>query len=247
MPLDPGTLICQRYRIECLHKLGSHGEVYKVHDTILHRRLAIKENLIADPPYQHHFRQEANILAHLRHPHIPRVIDFLAHDGGQFLVMDFVEGENCADWIAHSSLPPDHLIQLLKGVFLALTYLHSSRPPIIHRDVEPSNVILTPDGRAILVDFGFAKVFQAGQPIPRTDQRSDQYSLAATIYALLTRHIPADSLERALGKETYRSASSFNSDVPHRVDIALTRAMEINANDRYPDIDAFWRALLGEG
>jgi serine/threonine protein kinase len=245
MPIESGAVIRDRYQIECLHKLGRHGAVYRAFDPILDAQVAIKENLIADPAYQRHFEIEAAILASVHHPNIPRVLDFPSDDDGSYIVMDFIEGENLAEWVAHESLPADKIVQMLEGVFQALAYLHSRRPPIIHRDVEPSNVILAPSGSTILVDFGFAKMFDQNQPMPRTDQRSDQYSLAATIYTLLTHHVPVDSLERAVGREAYRPASSLIPDIPGHIDTALAHAMATRAEDRYADVETFWRALMG--
>jgi len=245
MPIESGAVLRDRYHIECLHKLGRHGAVYKAFDPVPDAQVAIKENLIADPAFRQHFKVEAAILASVHHPNIPRVVDFLGDDDGSYIVMDFIEGENLAEWVAHESLPPDKIVQMLEGVFQALAYLHSRQPPIIHRDVEPSNVILTPADSTILVDFGFAKMFDESQPMPRTDQRSDQYSLAATIFTVLTHHVPVDSLERAVCREAYRPASSLNPDVPYHVDRALAHAMATKAEDRYDDIETFWRALLG--
>jgi serine/threonine protein kinase len=104
--------------------------------------------------------READILAHLRHPNIPRGLDCFVDDVGEFLVMDFVFGEDLSEWIAHTSPGLRPLRRTLGGVFDALAYLHSCRPPIIHRDIEPSNIILTDRQVTCLVDFGRAKRFE---------------------------------------------------------------------------------------
>src|SRR3990172_2034168 len=123
MPLEPGLLLSDRYRIEQLHKLGSHGAVYRAADTVRNLQIAVKENLIADPPFQRQFLREADILGSLRHPSLPKVWDFLeSEELGQFIVMDFIEGENLSDWITHDSLPADELVFMLAGIFDALTY-----------------------------------------------------------------------------------------------------------------------------
>jgi len=243
MPLDAGLLLNQRYRIDCLHKLGSNGAVYRAFDTNLGVRLAVKENLIAGPDAQRQFTREAAFLVSLHHPNIPRGTDCFSGVDGQFLVMDFVEGENLADWTAHESLPAHELLPMLSGVFDALTYIHSRKPPVIHRDVNPPNMILSSHRVPFLVDFGSAKLLQPGSI---TDQRTDQYSLAATIYALLTRHTPADSLERAMNRETLTPARTLNPAVPAHVEAALERALAIKPEDRYPDIVGFGHALVNK-
>jgi len=241
MPLDAGLLLNQRYRIDGLHKFGSNGAVYRAFDTNLGVRVAVKENLIAGPEAQRQFRGEAAFLASMHHPNIARGTDFFDAVDGQFIVMDFVEGEDLADWIGHESLPAHELLPMLGGIFDALTYIHSRKPPVIHRDVNPSNIILSSRSVSVLVDFGSAKALQPGSI---TDQRSDQYSLAATIYALLTRQAPADSLERAMNRETLTPARTLNPAVPGHVDAALERALAIKSEDRYPDIAGFRRALV---
>jgi serine/threonine protein kinase len=239
MPLEPGVLLNRRYRIDSLHKLGTNGAVYRAFDTTLNVPVAVKENLVADPAFQRQFIREAAFLARFRHANIPHGTDCFTNDDGQFLVMDFIEGENLSDWIAHDSLPSHELFHMLDGAFAALIYIHSRNPPVIHRDVNPSNMILSSLGSLILVDFGLASA------VGRFDARTDVYSLAATIYALLTFHNPADALERAKGREDLKPARTLNPAIPSRVEAALERALAIRPDDRYPHIAAF-RQALGE-
>ena len=243
MPLNPGLLLNRRYRIDELHKLGSHGAVYRAFDTNLGVGVAVKENLIAGPEALRQFTREAAFLVSMSHPNIPRGTDCFTCGDGQFLVMDYVEGENLSEWITHDSLPANQLIPMLKGIFEAVTYIHSRKPRVIHGDVNPANIILSSHRVPFLVDFGFAKVLQPGS---LTDQRTDEYSLAATIYALLTRYIPADSLERAMGREVLKPARTLNPAVPCHVEAALERAKAVRREDRFPDIVGFWQALVKE-
>jgi serine/threonine protein kinase len=243
MPLDPGTTFADRYRIERLHKVGSMGTVYLAFDPVLRTNVAIKENLFSTPDYQRQFSREAQFLATFRHPNIPRATDhFIIEGRGQFLVMSFVEGRTAREWSESDFPTPPEILSTMQGVFEALQYIHSLQPPVIHRDVEPTNIIVTSGGIAFLVDFGLAKLLSR-LPGPTTDARSDQYSLAATLYALMTRQIPADSLGRAVGHQVLKRPSTLNPAIPLPVEDALMRALSVKGQDRFPAITDFWHAI----
>ena len=256
MPLDPGTTLLGRYLIRRLHKLGASGAVYLALDNQMGVRVAVKENLLSGLEHERQFHREASILASLRHPNLPRVTDFFVIESqGQYLVMDFVEGKTSPEWIADYSPSPDELISILEGVFKALAYLHSRTPPVVHRDIEPSNIILNPALVPFLVDFGSAAfgkeratLVTSGNVLvsPGTDARSDQYSLAATIYALLAGTPPPDSIHRLTSEAPISSLRMVRDDVSRHIEEALFRALSLAPHDRYSDIDAFRRALRGE-
>jgi len=209
--------------------------------------------------------REARFPATFRHPNIPRAVAAFTCEDGQFIVMDFIGGQTAQEWAISHTPSPAGLILAIEGVFDALIHLHSHRPPVIHGDVEPANIIVMADMVSILVDFGLAIVLDESEGDARpsrgmaacwsalqqsdwasTDTRSDQYSLASTIYALITHRVPANSLERALGKGSLPPARSVNPAIPLNVEAALTRALSIRAEDRYPDIATFRHALIGE-
>jgi serine/threonine protein kinase len=233
------------------------GAVYLAFDLEAGLPVALKENLMPGFAYARGFQREAVLLGSLRHPNIPRGIDhFIVEGTGQYLVMDFVEGETSDEWTASHSPSPLELLSVLSGVFDALAYVHSRKPPVIHRDVEPTNIIVNDRRIAFLVDFGVAKLLgprpetllQRGAranhlPEGHTDERSDEFSLAATLYALMTHQLPADSLQRALGEQVLQPPRSLNPAIPPRVEEALIRALSIKAEDRYRSIDDFRRAL----
>jgi serine/threonine protein kinase len=143
----------------------------------------------------------------------------------------------------------------------ALEYLHSQNPPIIHRDIKPANIKITPQGKAILVDFGIAKVYdpilstatgaraatpgysQPEQYNGRTDTRSDVYALGATLYHLLTAQMIPESGLRAVGCATIIPPLQINPSIRTRVDQAILRAIEINSNQRFQSIVEFKVAL----
>ncbi len=232
MALETGSLLHDRYRIEGMLGKGGMGAVYIAFDQTLQLRVAIKENLNVGPESERQFHREASLLASLRHANLPRVTDHFLLEGRQYLAMDFIEGEDLHSRVQRHAPAAAEVLQWADALCDALTYLHTRQPPIIHRDIKPANVKLQPDGKPVLVDFGLAKEFDQlqtstgargltpGYSPPeqygggRTDARTDQYALAATIYTLLTGRPPTDSIERMLDKVELRSASALNPDVP---------------------------------
>jgi serine/threonine protein kinase len=263
MTLETGSLLHDRYRIEGMLGKGGMGAVYVAFDQTLQIRVAVKENLNTGPESERQFHREAALLAGLRHPNLPRVTDHFLLEGSQYLVMDFIEGEDLHSRVQRRTPSVNEVLQWADALCDALTYLHSRQPPVIHRDIKPSNVKLQPDGTPVLVDFGLAKVFDQtatttgargltpGYSPPeqygggRTDARSDQYALAATLYTLLTGRAPTDSIERMLDKVELRSPSLLNPAIPPHVDAAILRGLSIEQASRFPDVHALREALRG--
>ena len=144
-------------------------QVYLAEDTLLPGRLvAVKENPDSSADAQAQFKREALLLARLRHPNLPQVTDyFVAANGKQYLVMDFVPGDNLTELMRkrQGPLPVDEALAIVAQVMQALAYMHTWRDPdsgrtrpIIHRDIKPANIKRTPEGRVVLVDFGIAKI-----------------------------------------------------------------------------------------
>ena len=266
MPLQPGSILAGRYRIEDKLGRGGMGAVYLAYDQTLNIRVALKENLNANPEAERQFKKEAELLAKLRHPHLARVTDYFILQDQQYLVMDYVEGIDLHARAAQAPPTIDEVLRWGRDLGSALTYLHTRPQPIIHRDIKPANVKVQPDGTLFLVDFGIAKIFEHDQAATttgargltpgysppeqyggaRTDARSDIYALAATLYSLMTHQSPPDSIERMLNKEHLKPASSINPGVPPHVDAALERAMAVDMEDRFPDIATFMAALRGD-
>jgi len=199
MTLEQGTLLNGRYRIVDILGQGGMGSVYRAMDENLGMEVAVKENLFTTDEYSRQFRLEAVILASLRHPNLPRVTDhFVFENQGQYLVMDYIEGEDLRQRMERlGTIPEEDAILIGAAIADALSHLHSRKPPVLHRDIKPGNVKITPDGRVFLVDFGLAKLVQGTQTTTtgaramtpgysppeqygtaRTDPRSDIYSLA---------------------------------------------------------------------
>ena len=219
MTLERGTLLHKRYRIVEILGQGGMGSVYRAVDENLGVDVAVKENLFTTDEYARQFRLEAVILASLRHPNLPRVSDhFAVGDQGQYLIMDFIEGEDLRQRMERmGTVTEDDAVMVGAAMCDALSYLHTRKPSILHRDIKPGNVKITSDGNIYLVDFGLAKLVQGTQATTtgaramtpgysppeqygtaRTDPRTDVYSLGATLYAALTGMIPEDGLARAM-------------------------------------------------
>ena len=266
MTLDKGTLIHNRYRIIDILGQGGMGSVYRAIDENLGVSVALKENLFTTDEYARQFRLEAVILANLRHPNLPRVSDhFVLGDLGQYLVMDFIEGEDLRFRMERlGMLEEDEAVHIGAAMCDALAYLHTRKPPILHRDLKPGNVKIAPDGHIYLVDFGLAKVYQSasqatttgaramtpGYSPPeqygtaRTDPRTDIYSLGATLYAALTGIIPEDGLARAMDNAQLTPLRKRNSKISRKLSAAIEKAMAVDPSDRYQVAEEFKAALL---
>ncbi|HKY55825.1 MAG TPA: serine/threonine-protein kinase, partial [Anaerolineales bacterium] len=266
MTLERGALLHKRYRIVEILGQGGMGSVYRAVDENLGVDVAVKENLFTTDEYARQFRLEAVILANLRHPNLPRVTDhFVIGDQGQYLVMDYIEGEDLRQRMERmGNVTEDEAILIGAAMCDALTYLHTRKPPILHRDIKPGNVKITPDGHIFLVDFGLAKVLHGSQATTtgaramtpgysppeqygtaRTDPRTDIYSLGATLYAALSGIIPEDGLARAMDNTQLTPLRKRNSKVSRRLAAAIEKAMGIDPADRYQNAEEFKRSLLG--
>lgn len=266
MTLERGNLLHKRYRIVEILGQGGMGSVYRAVDENLGVDVAVKENLFTTDEYARQFRLEAVILANLRHPNLPRVTDhFVIGDQGQYLVMDYIEGEDLRQRMERvGNITEDEAILLGAAMCDALAYLHTRKPPILHRDLKPGNVKITSEGHIFLVDFGLAKVLHGSQATTtgaramtpgysppeqygtaRTDPRTDIYSLGATMYASLTGIIPEDGLARAMDNTQLTPLRKRNSKISRRLSAAIEKAMGIDPGDRFQNAEEFKRALLG--
>jgi eukaryotic-like serine/threonine-protein kinase len=260
MPLNIGQTLQNRYRIVKLIGQGGFGAVYRAWDMVLNQPVALKENLDTSQEGQRQFQREAAMMAGLRHPNLSRVTDhFLIPGQGQYLVMDFVEGQSLADRLQQRGRPftEQEVLPWLQQVGDGLTYLHTRQPPIIHRDIKPQNIIITPTGQAILVDFGISKVYDPnlkttmgaravtpGYSPPEqygggTSARSDVYALGATVYHLLTGQEPPESVSIVYGSATLMPPRQFNGRISPPIEQAILRAMEINGRQRFQSVADF--------
>ena len=196
------------------------GSVYEAMDQRLDTIVALKETLFTDERLRKQFEREARLLAGLHHPALPRVSDHFNEGDGEFLVMQFIAGNDLAAMLDQRGGPfsTAEVLKWADQLLDALDYLHTQEPQIVHRDIKPQNLKLTSRGQIVLLDFGLAKG-SVGQmsvatsasifgytpnyaPLEQvqglgTDPRSDLYSLAATIYHLATGVKPPDALSRA--------------------------------------------------
>ncbi|MFV9503451.1 MAG: serine/threonine protein kinase [Oscillochloridaceae bacterium umkhey_bin13] len=277
--LAPDTLVQDRYKIVAAIGKGGMGAVYQAIDLRLRSTVALKETLVSGEIAERAFTREAQLLAGLRHPALPKVSDHFADQQGHFLVMEFIPGEDLASMLAQRGAPfgLDEVLPWADQLLDVLEYLHSRQPPVIHRDLKPQNLKLTERGQIILLDFGLAKG-AVGQtrvtsstsvfgytphyaPLEQiqgvgTDPRSDLYSLAATLYHLLSNEAPADALSRAAARIDERpdpltALHTINPSIPEPISAVLMRALSQRADLRPANATAMRTelrdAVLGVG
>lgn len=265
MNIEIGSLLNERYRV-IRHLVSSGmGTLYLARDEVLNVDVAIKENQYSSSGHSEQFRQEAKILAKLRHANLPRVIDhFVVKGQGEYLVMDFIEGMDLKEQLEQQGkpFPEEEVVRIAAAVCDALAYLHSRTPPIIHRDIKPANLKRNPEGRVMLLDFGLAKHYQIDEatavgakgvtagysPIEQygqgTDARSDIYALGATLYTLLSGQTPPEAVARALGTDQLAPISAFNPSVSAELESVIAKTMAIKAEDRYQSVEDLQGAIL---
>ncbi len=259
--IQTGTTLQQRYTIDKQIGQGGMGAVYVATDSRFGSTVAIKETLCMDDNFRKAIEREARLLNSLKHSALPRVSDHFEENDGMFLVMEYIPGEDVAAMLENTSVKfsVDQVMQWADQLLDALDYLHTQELPVIHRDIKPQNLKLNSRGEMILLDFGLAK----GNPTDAshqtaaksifgysrnyasleqiqgtgTDPRSDLYSLAATLYHLLTKIPPEDALTRAMSVLSQKPdplvpANVVNPDVPRGVAGVLMKAMDLNASER---------------
>jgi len=269
--LLPETILQSRYRIVRELGRGGMGAVYEAIDQRLGHTVALKQSLTSNAQVWKYFEREARLLARLNHPGLPRVSDYFTEDGRAFLVMQFVDGDDLATLLAQQPgpLPRNAVVAWADQLLDAIIYLHTHDRQIIHRDIKPHNIKVTPSGQIALLDFGLARAQRrtedetSGLSIygysPRyapleqihdtgTGPQSDIYALGATLYHLLTGMKPADAISRATAMVNSQPnpltpAHEINAAVGQELSMILARAMAANAADRYQTAREFREAL----
>ena len=271
-----GELIADRYELEELVGSGGMSSVYRAKDSLLERHVALKvmhEQLLGEGDHVERFRREARLAAQLSHPNIVTVIDRGEQEGRQFIVFEYVEGENLKALIEREApLHERAAIELALQTADGLSFAHAHG--LVHRDVKPQNVLLTQDGRAKVTDFGIARSIDVHHGLTQTgtvmgtsdyispeqarggpvDACSDIYSLGAVVYELLTGGVPFQgdnfvSVAMRHINDPPPSVREHRPELSPRVDAAIRKAMAKDPGDRFETMEAFaaeLRAALAE-
>ncbi len=269
--LPAGTTLVNRYLIQEVIGVGGMGSVYRARD--LHfpnvvKLVAVKEmiNQAPDPLVRQtivqNFEREANILATLSHPSIPRIYDYFTLENRSYLVLEFVNGRDLETLLAQTEgfLPEEQVLAWAIQLCDVIAFLHSHKPdPIIFRDMKPSNVMINQHNHVILVDFGIAKPFQVGQKGTmigtegysppeqyrgEANTQADIYALGATLHHLLTRRDPRLEAPFSFAE---RPARKINPNISIEMEAVINTALQYNASDRFKRIEDFKDALIGAG
>jgi serine/threonine-protein kinase len=270
MQVVVGELILGRYELGELVGTGGMSSVYRAHDRLLERDVALKvlhEQFTSDGDHVERFRREARSVAQLSHPSIVTVIDRGEQGGRQFIVFEYVDGENLKTLLERKGpLSEREAIRLTLQVARALGFAHEHG--IVHRDVKPQNVLLNGDGQAKVTDFGIARSQEVHGGLTQTgtvmgtsdyispeqarggkvDAQSDIYSLGAVLYELLTCEVPfpGDNFVAVALRhlnEPPPSVRARRPDVSPRLDAAVRRAMAKDPRERFASMEDFCNEL----
>jgi len=272
-PLEAGTLLANRYLVEYVLGRGGMGAVYFARDRTRNGDpVALKEMRVQsmDPKAQRQaieqFRQEARFLANLDHPNLVKVSDFFVEEGRYYLVMAYIKGKSLGELLRGRSepFPIKSVLEWAVQLVEVLAYLHKQDPPILFRDVKPQNIMLDSDGALHLIDFGIARnytpdsataTFLQGvgsadycpleqyQGAGGTDQRSDIYSLGATLFHLLTLQVPPRAAELVSDNRPVPSPRRWNPNLSSGLEDLIVKMMALRKDDRYRSMDQVRAAL----
>jgi serine/threonine protein kinase len=279
--LSENHLLKNRYRVLSVIGHGGMGAIYLADDERLSgRNCAIKE-VEQDPGLpeklqqeaREQFYREASILARLDHPNLPKVSDFFSSGNRDYLVMDFIPGQDLRSMVedAHqlgNFIPEQEILGWTAQLCDALEYLHNQNPPILHRDIKPGNIRVTPNGLIKLVDFGLVKVMvpdemtitvmqgrgtalytpleQYGGDTGHTDIRSDIYAMGCTLYHLFTGQAPPEAKQRFLNPDSLIPLRHQNPRITPEIERTVLWAMALHPDDRPATIQDFREALFGD-
>ncbi len=280
-PLQSDDALRDRYVIRETIGRGGMGSIYLAEDNRLPGRLCAVKEVEHDPNMPENLREqgrdqfyrEASVLARLDHPNLPKVSDYFSERDRDYLVMDFVPGEDLKTLMDTARrqgrfLAVDEVLGWADQLLNALIFLHDQEPPVIHRDIKPSNLKLTPGGLVKLVDFGLVKQMvpdevtvtviqgrgtalytpleQYGGDTGHTDPRSDIYAFSATVYHLLTNRPPLEAKQRFLRPQALIAPSEINPAIPPAVEDAVLWGMALHPDERPQSMEALRQALDAE-
>lgn len=266
--LAPGTVLQNRFEVLRIVGSGGMSTVYLGRDrkfSAVQKFCAIKEMFatIGDPDTRRltlaNFEREANLMAGLEHPAVPKIWDYFVQGHCAYLVIEFIRGKDLEAVMeaTNGPLPEADVVSWAVQILEVLSYLHNQKPvPVVFRDLKPANLMLTPEGRIVLIDFGIAKVVQPdkrgtmvgteGYSPPEqyrgsAESRSDLYSLAATMHQLLTRSDPRYEVPFTFNERPVRK---LNPACSAEVEAIIARALEYDINKRFATAEEMRDALL---
>jgi len=279
-PLKHGEVLRGRYQVRERIGQGGMGSIYLADDLRLSGRICALKEVLYDrnlpdkvlEQAREQFFREATVLARLDHPNLPKVSDFFSSGQRDYLVMDYVPGDDLRTLMLDARrqkkfLREKDVLNWGNQLADALAFLHSQEPSIVHRDIKPSNLKITPNGLLKLVDFGLVKIMapeevtitviqgqgtalytpleQYGGDGLHTDVRADIYAFGATLYHLLTNESPADARRRFLEPESLLPIRQINPSVSTRTERAIFWAMSLHPDQRPDSIETLRQSLLG--
>jgi len=260
--LPAHTVLQERYEILAVQGVGGMGAVYRARDlrfSAVVKIVAVKEmmNTAPDPRLRRisvqNFEREANILASLSHPAIPKIFDYFSEGARSYLILEFIEGQTMEHLLEKHQRPFSQEEAVAWGIQVCdvLAYLHSQKPPVIFRDMKPSNLMIRPDGRLMVIDFGIAKVFEHGQrgtmigtegysPPEQyrgvAEPRGDLYALGATLHHLLSGRDPRLEPPFTFHERPIRL---FNPDISPTLEAAVNKSLAYDVQERYTSVTEF--------